>query len=76
VAYINGDIDPWHKQGVLPDTKLPAGSVAILTPNASHCADMSVRINEPKQLLATRARINATIGGWLRQLATKQEPQL
>ncbi|MBN3310475.1 TSSP protease, partial [Amia calva] len=48
VLYVNGDVDPWHVLSVLPGSSCCGGrggggegSLALLIPGASHCADMA-----------------------------------
>lgn len=67
IAFVNGDIDPWHVLSVLTNstsTPVDDGVVAYVMPDAGHCAAM-----EPSPLLAdvaaTQALLSDLIGHWL-----------
>ncbi|XP_053612424.1 putative serine protease K12H4.7 [Plodia interpunctella] len=64
VVFVNGDMDPWSKLGVLEDVSYEAPATII--PMASHCRDLfSDRKNDPEELKEARRYIRYLIKDWI-----------
>ncbi|XP_026320197.1 putative serine protease K12H4.7 [Hyposmocoma kahamanoa] len=63
VVFVNGDMDPWHRLGVLEDVSYEAPAKII--PAASHCRDLfSNRKGDPEELKEARKYIKYLIEKW------------
>lgn len=64
VIFINGDMDPWHRLGVLEDISYDA--VAKVIPRSSHCLDLLPnRKGDSEELRETRSYIKYIIKKWI-----------
>jgi len=76
VLYINGQVDPWRSQGVLPDNKafgkvVPVGAPdsgisALMVEGSSHHYWTHATIEPDPPILAARASVNAQLATWLK----------
>ncbi|XP_049882647.1 putative serine protease K12H4.7 [Pectinophora gossypiella] len=65
VVFVNGDMDPWSRLGILEDVSYDAPAKVI--PRASHCRDLfSNRKGDPEELVEARSYIKYLIKKWLR----------
>lgn len=64
VVFVNGDMDPWSRLGVLEDITYNAPAKVI--PRASHCLDLfSNRKNDPEELKEARSYVKYLIKKWI-----------
>ncbi|PZC81334.1 hypothetical protein B5X24_HaOG212786 [Helicoverpa armigera] len=64
VVFVNGDLDPWHRLGVLEDVSYEAPAKII--PLSSHCRDLfSDRSKDPEELKEARKYIKYLIKKWI-----------
>lgn len=64
VVFVNGDIDPWHKLGVVEN--LSEDAPARLLHGTSHCADLnSNRSDDPEELKEVRKYVKSLIKKWI-----------
>ncbi|XP_026739316.1 putative serine protease K12H4.7 [Trichoplusia ni] len=64
VVFVNGDLDPYHKLGVLEDVSYEAPAKII--PLSSHCRDLfSDRAKDPEELKEARKYIKYLIKRWI-----------
>uniref|UniRef100_A0A2A4IXM3 Serine protease K12H4.7 n=1 Tax=Heliothis virescens TaxID=7102 RepID=A0A2A4IXM3_HELVI len=64
VVFVNGDLDPWHRLGVLEDVSYDAPAKII--PLSSHCRDLfSDKSNDPEELKEARKYIKYLIKKWI-----------
>lgn len=64
VLYTNGSEDPWSELSI---TTPPAGSEAYMIEGGHHCDDVQApAVSDSASLQGARAKISATISGWLK----------
>lgn len=64
VIFVNGDLDPWHRLGVLEDISYDAPAKVI--PHVSHCRDLfSNRRGDPQELREARRYVKYLIKKWI-----------
>ncbi|KAJ8736096.1 hypothetical protein PYW08_006752 [Mythimna loreyi] len=64
VVFVNGDLDPYHRLGVLEDVSYNAPAKII--PLSSHCRDLfSDRKKDPEELKEARKYIKYLIKNWI-----------
>ncbi|CAG9136353.1 unnamed protein product [Plutella xylostella] len=64
VIFVNGELDPWHRLGILEDVSYDAPSKFI--PRSSHCRDLLPnRDGDPDELVETRKYIKYLIKHWI-----------
>ncbi|XP_059051096.1 putative serine protease K12H4.7 [Achroia grisella] len=64
VVFVNGQMDPWSKLGILEDLSYE-GPAAII-PRSSHCKDLfSDRSNDPEELKEVRRYVKYLIKRWV-----------
>ncbi|CAG9796378.1 unnamed protein product [Diatraea saccharalis] len=64
VVFVNGDMDPWSKLGILEDLSYKAPAKMIS--RASHCRDLfSDRDDDPEELKQARIYIKYLIKSWI-----------
>lgn len=61
-VFVNGDMDPWHKLGVLQDLS-PAAPAVYIT-GSSHCHDLSVNSDE-ENIKEARVKIENHLKEWI-----------
>lgn len=65
VVFVNGELDPWHRLGILEDISEEAP--AIFIPKASHCADLHpAQSNDPPEFTEARQIIKSIIKKWIK----------
>ena len=72
IAFVNGDIDPFHYGGVTQNTSaaIDRGVIAYMVRGGSHCADMGVLDPErdSKPMAAVKAAKLALVAQWLHEM--------
>lgn len=64
VIFVNGELDPWHRLGILEDVSYNA--VAKVIPRSSHCLDLLPnREGDSEELRETRGYIKYLIKHWI-----------
>uniref|UniRef100_A0A2H1W1T1 SFRICE_017256 n=1 Tax=Spodoptera frugiperda TaxID=7108 RepID=A0A2H1W1T1_SPOFR len=64
VVFVNGELDPWSRLGILEDVSYDAPAKMI--PQASHCRDLfSDRSKDPEELKEARKYIKYLIKKWI-----------
>lgn len=64
VIFANGELDPWHRLGVLEDVSYDAPAKFI--PRSSHCLDLLPdRKGDPDELIEARKYIRYLIKSWI-----------
>ena len=78
VLYINGQVDSWRSQGVLPDNTafgkvvpvgppdIDSGISALMVEGSSHHYWTHATIEPDPPILAARASVNAQLATWLK----------
>ncbi|KAM3967868.1 putative serine protease K12H4.7 [Aphomia sociella] len=64
VVFVNGDMDPWSKLGILEDLSYEAP--AAIVPRSSHCRDLfSDRSSDPEEIKEVRKYVKYLIKRWI-----------
>lgn len=64
VIFVNGELDPWHRLGILEDVSYDAPAKFI--PRSSHCSDLLPnRKGDPEELVETRKFIKYLVKKWI-----------